>query len=514
MSGFVGDKSAAYEHELQSEYSAGGGSANPYAAPRLSTRHSRSRSDDDDEALPSDSSSPFAGLLNHRQPYAKLIPRHAQWRYRLRTALSSIRPAHIFRLLLYLIPGLAVSLVILFTFYEPKIEIKLYSRKWLQAEVDPIPPLSGCFEQAGRDGSLYNVTERVWRKTSTWEVQSGMDMQSGLDCYDYAGIIGGRPTNNDDTPLEGDKRTIYHTYWRIDLATFGPRQEYMLKSFFATQPVNKMKLVLWSNGDLKAGNAILLGYLRQYPEAFDVREVDMKALARGTSLYGSDRLESTDAKAWLDGDLLRLLVLWNYGGVWVDMDSLLTRSLEPLLEHEFVTQWDCYNKPYTPLNGALMRFHKHSPYLCEAFHIMVTDTAPRPGSTDWGSLLYTKLWRRLVKAGVPPFKILPWCFSDGRSCRIDNRLPDPFRRDGEGEGRWSPKTSKTSTGASSDASRPSNSAARVMTTEDGGLLDELLHKVFVVHLHNQWEKAFPRDGWVERLLLKRYEKKLDAAVGG
>jgi hypothetical protein len=24
------------------------------------------------------------------------------------------------------------------------------------------------------------------------------------------------------------------------------------------------------------------------------------------------------------------------------MDTLLTRDLTPLLEHEFVTQWDCY----------------------------------------------------------------------------------------------------------------------------------------------------------------------------
>jgi mannosyltransferase OCH1-like enzyme len=39
-------------------------------------------------------------------------------------------------------------------------------------------------------------------------------------------------------------------------------------------------------------------------------------------------------------------LLWAYGGVWIDMDSLLTRDLEPLLEHEFVTQWDCYGKSH------------------------------------------------------------------------------------------------------------------------------------------------------------------------
>lgn len=56
-----------------------------------------------------------------------------------------------------------------------------------------------------------------------------------------------------------------------------------------------------------------------------------------------------------------------------------------------------------------MRFKQHSPYLCEAFHIMGTSDAPRPGSTDWGSLLYLKLYRALLAGSIPPFKILPFC---------------------------------------------------------------------------------------------------------
>jgi len=132
----------------------------------------------------------------------------------------------------------------------------------------------------------------------------------------------------------------------------------------------------------------------------------------------------------------------------------------------------------------MMRFRQHSPYLCEAFHIMHTSTAPRPGSTDWGSILYHRLWRRLVAGGVPPFKILPFCFTDGRSCRLDNRLPDPFV--------------------------PDRGQTMSFHTKDGGSLDQALQNVFSVHLHNQWEKLYPKGGWVERLLLRRYQKRLDA----
>lgn len=127
-----------------------------------------------------------------------------------------------------------------------------------------------------------------------------------------------------------------------------------------------------------------------------------------------------------------------------------------------------------------MHFFRHSPYLCEAFHIMVNSTPPRPGTTDWGSTLYFKLFQRLMAAGIPPFKVLPFCFTDARTCRYDNRLPDPFKPD-------------------------PNSWAGGRSLENGRELDNALGKVFSVHLHNQWNKNYPRGGWVERLLLKKYE---------
>lgn len=144
------------------------------------------------------------------------------------------------------------------------------------------------------------------------------------------------------------------------------------------------------------------------------------------------------------------------------------------------------DKAYSPFNGALLRFRQHSPYLCEAFHVIAhSPKPPRPGSTDWGSLLYLKLFRTLLSKSIPPFKVLPFCFNDGRSCRLDNRLPDPFEKDR--------KDMKWTMG---------------MDVKENGGLDRVLGKVFAVHLHNQWEKEFPVGGWVERLLLRRYERSL------
>jgi hypothetical protein len=47
-----------------------------------------------------------------------------------------------------------------------------------------------------------------------------------------------------------------------------------------------------------------------------------------------------------------------------------------------------------------------------------------------------------------------------------------------------------------------------LTRAEGGGLDRKLSNVFAVHLHNRWDKNFPPGGWVERLLLRRHEKKL------
>ncbi|KAI0322941.1 glycosyltransferase family 32 protein [Amylostereum chailletii] len=389
--------------------------------------------------------------------------------------LQHLTPRFVFRVARIVIPVLLLAVTAVLFIWELHIELTPYPREWIQREIIPVKPLHGCFDNPSPE---YNVSERLYGTRHT-EVQAGFSMRLGMDCYDFAGTI--RP------PIELDAtrpRTTFHTYWRTDLAVFGERQEWMLKSFLATQPVEHSRLVMWSNGDLSV-NPTLQRYVDRYPGVFELRVADLDKMARGTALEGSKFLSMNDKRAWLDGDIVRLLAIWNEGGAWVDMDTLWTRDFTPLLEHEFVTQWDCYDKVYQTLNGAVMHFHKHSPYLCEAFHIIETSDAPRPGSTDWGALLYLKLWRRLVAAGVSPFKVLPFCFTDGRSCRLDNRLPDPFISDPKSGG-W--------TGG--------------LTRAEGGGLDERLKNVFAVHLHNQWEKEFPKGGWVRRLLLDRYEEAL------
>jgi hypothetical protein len=137
------------------------------------------------------------------------------------------------------------------------------------------------------------------------------------------------------------------------------------------------------------------------------------------------------------------------------------------------------------MNGAIMHFRKHSPYLCEAFHLMATSPPPAPATFDWGSHLYAKLHRALIAGGVRPFAVLPWCFTDPRNCRADIRFPDPFRPDPKiwGGRRW-------------DGESPSGRDT----------LESKMRAVFAIHLHNQWEKEFAPGGYIERLLARCRER--------
>jgi Glycosyltransferase sugar-binding region containing DXD motif len=157
-----------------------------------------------------------------------------------------------------------------------------------------------------------------------------MAMRLGLNCYDFAGTIHPLLLASDQPS------TNYHTYWCNDLVPFSKQQEYMLKSFFAMQDPH-LRLIMWSNGDLST-NVLLVSYVIWYPGRFELHVTNMHKLSVGMPLEDSSLLSSTDWKAWLDGDLVRLLVVWKEGGVWVDMGTLLTCNISPLLEQSSATR--------------------------------------------------------------------------------------------------------------------------------------------------------------------------------
>ena len=361
--------------------------------------------------------------------------------------------------------------------YETHIELAFHSRNWIKRAILPVPPLSGtCFSSSSLSTSSYNVS--LSSSPKYLSLNPGISMKFGLDCYHFSRLLPSDPLIGQILP----EHTIYHLYWRADLAPLGERQVLLIQSLLITQDPAHSSIILWTTDASLLDNSLLIPIVSVAgPERFTVQVVDPNALAKGTYMQDHPALHtsSRDKRGWVDGDLIRVLVLYAHGGVWIDMDSLVLRSFRPLLEQEWVTQWDCYEKPYAPLNGAVLHFQKHSPYLCEMLYAMATGPAPRSSSTDWGSVLYHQLDRRLLQAGERPFAVLPYCLADSRSCRLDNRLPDPFEKD--------------------DPWIKSDDRAKELAMK--------LDSIFSIHLHNQWEKDFPKGGWMERLVIQHIQAK-------
>jgi hypothetical protein len=182
-------------------------------------------------------------------------------------------------------------------------------------------------------------------------------------------------------------------YWKQQRAgmlrkrrPFGRKQALPVKSFFATQDLSKCRLVMWSDDDLSANE-----WLQPFADKIDFRVYSPAAEVRGTILESRrDVYEEEDHRVWRDGDLFRILALHNYGGVYVDMDVVLLRTLGALLDQEFIYQWDKYDGVY---NGAIMHVRRGGTFARE----LVAGAAELPpGKFNWGR----ENLRRAIDRGV------------------------------------------------------------------------------------------------------------------
>lgn len=173
----------------------------------------------------------------------------------------------------------------------------------------------------------------------------------------------------------------FHMFWRERsggwwprLRRFGRKQALPVKAFFATQDPARCSLTLWSDSDLSTNE-----WLQPFLPRLTLRIYDPAAEARGTPLEVHPRIYGQrDARVYRDGDLFRIVVLHNHGGVYADMDTVLLRSLGVFLDQEFVYQWDRFDDLHAP---ALMRLYKGSAFARALLDGLI---AIKPGKYNWG----------------------------------------------------------------------------------------------------------------------------------
>jgi hypothetical protein len=186
-----------------------------------------------------------------------------------------------------------------------------------------------------------------------------------------------------------DKHVTFHCYWR---GHFGPKQLILPKSYVATQDLNNTKLIIWAS-DI---GIHLPSYMKQNVE---IRKWRAHEEAVGTPLEGMYRLLSVrDELRYLESDLFRLITLYKYGGVYVDMDIVLLRDFSPLLDTEFVYQW---GNSLSMVNNAVMYCEKNSEFILELLSKLII-TKPLKNNSCWGTHLISDIAMRRSDIAIFP----------------------------------------------------------------------------------------------------------------
>ncbi|KAL9538889.1 hypothetical protein MBANPS3_010604 [Mucor bainieri] len=321
----------------------------------------------------------------------------------------------------------SVFLVAISFFMLCRLEVNahVYLRNWLSPpQPVVIEPLSKCFSNLPPDSPYYQGNQKF-----SANFVPGLPVWEAHTCYDFAALF--KPQRY---PHNGDQ--LFHTYWSSNLTQeFEEKQIATLRSFSATQNTNHT-LIVWIPAEdedrlTKSESWNYLTRSQQKRDRIVYKVVQPNILVKDTAIepfvdtWQSLVHDGNDGKG--RDDLLRMLVLYRYGGLWFDMDTMFVRDLAPLFEHEWIAQGSCSTG---------------SPYVCEILEgaadlfkarVQVEKGLAEPpkrylvtGPEIFGSKLYYRIYRRVLHHGIKPWSILPWCFTDPSQCRRSNSLPSLF----------------------------------------------------------------------------------------
>jgi hypothetical protein len=125
--------------------------------------------------------------------------------------------------------------------------------------------------------------------------------------------------------------TNFHVYSEVK----NEKELLCIKSFFATQNLDKCKLILWSDYEV-SDNPLLSPYKKN----IDFRIYSPESEFKDTRLEGNKKwAAASDQKHYMKSGALRFLAAHKYGGIWVDMDMVLLRDFQPLLDQEWAYMW-------------------------------------------------------------------------------------------------------------------------------------------------------------------------------
>ena len=162
-----------------------------------------------------------------------------------------------------------------------------------------------------------------------------------------------------EMPDEEDAPTgeTYHLYWR---GPFTTKHAFAVKSLLATQG-RRGEVCVWLDAENGYPGHEQNEALQSVASEISVMAFDPAVECRGTPLEGRTELQQHPSPLE-QANLFRLVVLYQHGGVYLDLDTMLLRDLsdlivQPFMTEDFCCRWSAH-LPYG--NNALLRFRRGS----------------------------------------------------------------------------------------------------------------------------------------------------------
>ena len=207
-----------------------------------------------------------------------------------------------------------------------------------------------------------------------------------------------------------EEKINFHIYSEIKTE----KELQSVKSYFATQNLKKTNLIIWSDYSIEH-----LECLAPFKNHITFKIYNPLEEAKGTILEGKNEvLLAHDSKYYLRSDLLRLLALHKYGGIWIDMDVILLRDFKPILDQEFMYQWGDITdfENFGPC-GTVLSLKKNS----ELSNLLLKELLLMPilpGTTVWGKDLFAIIYKNYYKFDIFPssFFNIEWMMPVAHDC--------------------------------------------------------------------------------------------------
>lgn len=325
-----------------------------------------------------------------------------------------------------------LGLVLFFTLFGIDLNLHVTLRKpFSVSRPDPGPLLSNCFKDYIPESNQHH-----------YGIIPSIPLIEDSLCFDFASLI--KPTQN--------ITTLYHTFSTSN--EFSDIELAALRSFIATQPSESI-LYVWVTPN---HHDALKKWIQD--DRIQLQVMDPEELIRNTPL-------TTDINGLIKHELHKFAILYKFGGVWFDLDSLFIRNMSPLLSQEWLSQSSCFEQN-SKSKSAFLHFFKNSPYLCEIMmeaNHQLNDTRSTLSSLDY---IYSTVFHRLLKLKIQTWAVIPWCYTDPSQCLKSNSLPSAFDR--------------------------------------GEFDSKKLNKVFAYHLHTSWKLHPPAPGSIIHYLVNQHKQ--------